>query len=364
MALIKCPKCGKEISDKAKKCVGCGREVNLSILNMKADEVVSNETDLKKDTSYECEIMLKEAELEIEKMKENAKQEVKSMNESAKAMAIQKQKELDLEYKKRKKELDENKEFLQKMQGELEQSKKAQQISESQRTEMVKRKAVLPNINILFILIPVAIMLCFMIIVWRRLDSFSAEIEFLVSNNAQAESQIQNDTTENMPDEKVPDIMEDKTQKNYTEVDSAEESFIENDITEPDAVETVNANDDMKVAASIENDSRIQTTFDSRKTGKYTHLLFTMKNISDENIKISINSYQYINDVAVKNSGIIEYNSEIPAGKATIIDFCFERDDISFSEINKIELCCKSSDNTGNEIEHSFIFDGLNISIK
>lgn len=124
MALIKCPKCGKEISDKAKKCVGCGWKVDLSILNAKEDEAVSNETDSNRDISYERKIMLKEAELEIERMKENARQEVNSMHESAKAMAIQKQKELDLEYKKREEELDEKKEFLQKMQDELEQAKK------------------------------------------------------------------------------------------------------------------------------------------------------------------------------------------------------------------------------------------------
>ena len=35
MALIQCPKCGKAISDKAKRCVGCGWEANLSILNEK-----------------------------------------------------------------------------------------------------------------------------------------------------------------------------------------------------------------------------------------------------------------------------------------------------------------------------------------
>ena len=84
MALIKCPKCGKEISDKAKECVGCGWEVNLDILYKKADEVVSNETDLKKDTSYERKIMLREAELEIKKMKENARQEIKLMNGNVK----------------------------------------------------------------------------------------------------------------------------------------------------------------------------------------------------------------------------------------------------------------------------------------
>lgn len=28
MALIKCPNCGKEVSDKAKECINCGREIN------------------------------------------------------------------------------------------------------------------------------------------------------------------------------------------------------------------------------------------------------------------------------------------------------------------------------------------------
>ena len=29
MALIKCPECGKEISDKAKICIGCGYPIEL-----------------------------------------------------------------------------------------------------------------------------------------------------------------------------------------------------------------------------------------------------------------------------------------------------------------------------------------------
>lgn len=360
MALIKCPKCGKEISDKAKKCIRCGSEVNLNILKAKTDEVILN----RKDTSYERKIILEEAELETEKIKDNTRQEIKSMNEPAKSTTIQKQRELDLEYEKREKELDEKKESLQKMQQELEQAKKTQQISGLQHTETVKNKAVLPNINILFILIPVAIMLCFMVIVWRRLDSFSAEIEFLVSNNVQVESQIQKDTAENMSDEKAPDIMEGGTQANHSEVDFAEENPVEGDIAEQNTAENVNANDNVNAAISDENDSGIQVTFDSCKTGTYTHLFFTLKNTSEENIKISVNSYQYINDIAVRNYGFIEYNPEIPAGKATIIDFYFETDSLSSSKINKIEFCCKSSDSTGNEMENSFIFDDLNISIK
>ena len=50
MALIKCPKCGKEISDKAKQCVGCGWKVNLGMLNTKEDETVSG-TMSRKSTS-------------------------------------------------------------------------------------------------------------------------------------------------------------------------------------------------------------------------------------------------------------------------------------------------------------------------
>ena len=79
MALIKCPKCGKEISDKAKKCVGCGWIVNLSVLSVQKEDGSSGDklprTDIL-DIENERKRILKEAEIEIEKMKEVARQEV------------------------------------------------------------------------------------------------------------------------------------------------------------------------------------------------------------------------------------------------------------------------------------------------
>lgn len=64
MALIKCPKCGREISDKAKKCVGCGWKVKLGAINLKEDPTISD----------------------------NSLQKEKLTNESVKAMVDQKQK--------------------------------------------------------------------------------------------------------------------------------------------------------------------------------------------------------------------------------------------------------------------------------
>lgn len=359
MALINCPKCGKEISDKAKKCVGCGWEVDLSMLNAKEDEAVPNETDSNRNISYERKIMLKEAELEIERMKENARQEVNSMHESAKAMAIQKQKELDLEYKKREEELYEKKEFLQKMQDELEQAKKTQQISKSQHVETVKRKVVLPNINILFILIPVAIMLCFMVIVWRRLDSFSTEIEFLVSNNIQAESEMIKSNTENITDEKIDEIIETDTIKSKP---SLSEEIMQDEIEGKSTTETTDS--DIETTKDVLNDSILQVTFDSYKPlgYSYTEFIFTVKNISNDNIDISIDQYQYLNDVAVY--AICEYNSKIPKDKASVVSIKCKKDDISFSDINKIEFCYKVSDNTNAEVESSVVFDNLNVNIE
>lgn len=108
MALIKCQKCGKEISDRAKKCVGCGWEVNLGIQNTKEDEADFNDTSSNIYMSHiedERKKMLIEAELEIEKMKEDARKKIELMNDSAKVMASQKQKELELEYKKERRNL-------------------------------------------------------------------------------------------------------------------------------------------------------------------------------------------------------------------------------------------------------------------
>ena len=105
MALIKCPKCGKEISDKAKNCVKCGWKVDLNELEQE-EKLDSCQSDFKTDSlnvENERKKMLKEAELEIEKMKEEARKEIKSMNESAEIMADRKRKDLESRLKEDRK---------------------------------------------------------------------------------------------------------------------------------------------------------------------------------------------------------------------------------------------------------------------
>ncbi len=54
MALIKCPECGKEISDKSDKCIHCGYPLkNKTIINKK-----------EYDFSYELELVLKNKNIE------------------------------------------------------------------------------------------------------------------------------------------------------------------------------------------------------------------------------------------------------------------------------------------------------------
>lgn len=70
MALIKCPKCGKDISDKAKKCPGCGLEVGLNISDAEKEtldlkEAFFDVTDSKKDMSH------KQKKIMVEKIVEN-----------------------------------------------------------------------------------------------------------------------------------------------------------------------------------------------------------------------------------------------------------------------------------------------------
>lgn len=365
MALIKCPQCGKEISDKAKKCVGCGWEVNLGVLNVKEKEIISGNAPSKinvSDIEDEQKKTLKDAELEIEKVKESARQKVKSINESAKAMVAQKQKELELEYKEREKELAKQRESLEMSQQELERAKR-EQTTELQRDVSVEKKMNLPNTNILlFMVTTILIMLCFMFIVWRKLNSFSSEIAYLASRN-QTESEMPVDGTENIPDGESDVITEENLQEDYDD-ESTSASIGEIDNAEENITEQEMETGSEEIITNKENDSRIQISYDSCKISRYTELVFTIKNVSDENMIVSVNSYQYINDVAVKNFGTIEYNSDIPAGKATVVNYTFDREDVSFADINKIEFVCKSSNGTDAEIENSIIFDNLNINIK
>lgn len=52
MALIKCPECGKQISDKATVCIGCGYPINKKNKNK-----ISTKSDTKYDKKLQKEAM-------------------------------------------------------------------------------------------------------------------------------------------------------------------------------------------------------------------------------------------------------------------------------------------------------------------
>lgn len=49
MALIKCPECGKEISDKAQKCIHCGTTLAIAIKSNAENEIKN--TQLEKENA-------------------------------------------------------------------------------------------------------------------------------------------------------------------------------------------------------------------------------------------------------------------------------------------------------------------------
>lgn len=218
MALIKCPKCGREISDKAKKCVGCGWKVKLGAINLKEEPTISD----------------------------NSLQKEKLTNESVKAMTDQKQKELELEYKKRE-EFAQQREALEMAQQELERTKK-EQMPELQRDVSVEKKKNLSNINILLFMVEnILIMLCFMLIVWRKLDNFSTEIEYLASKN-QTESEILVDDLEDNAEKKS-----DKNSDDMSEQDTTGSVNADNDITADEQTNMSNADENSNVSSETEN---------------------------------------------------------------------------------------------------------------
>lgn len=335
MALIKCPKCGKEISDKAKKCVGCGWEVNLSVLNKENDfsnsklDVIDSKIDMS-HIKNERKKMLKEAELEIEKMKENARQEMKLMHESAEIAATQKQKELELEYKKREEELARQKASLERSQKELERAKK-EQSSELQYTMTTEKKTVLPSVNIIFMLIPIVFMVCFMIIVWRRLDKFSTEIDFLVSNNNQINSQLPS----NVLDEKLESTDEREDISN-SDLENGVDEIIDNKETK-----IVSTNDEKAIApdkniASIENSSiGFEYTGNEVKYGRL-YIYIKITNTGEMPIFLTSQRFHYLNDVSIEKD-YSQLDTEILSGKSSLLEIRFDIDKVKATGVSTID---------------------------
>ena len=126
MALIKCPQCGKEISDKATNCIGCGWKVQptQNLKNRKLEYIMT-----------------------------------------------------------------------------------------------ANKKRFFPCASILIMMVMILTMICFMIIVWRRLDKFSEEID-MVSSSMSFESGI---TTSKVDKEIEKDLGDDEDQKNIEEDSEIEE---------------------------------------------------------------------------------------------------------------------------------------------
>lgn len=60
MALIKCPECGKEISDKAPACIHCGYPMEEIVKKNSMDIVVDDTTEIKEDEEISQQIIVDE----------------------------------------------------------------------------------------------------------------------------------------------------------------------------------------------------------------------------------------------------------------------------------------------------------------
>ncbi len=159
MALIKCPKCGREISDKAVNCIGCGWKVEV----------------------------IKDAPKE--------------------------------------------------------------QTTKLQNTVEMKRDKRFPNTNILFMTVLTFVMLCFMIVVWRKLDKLETEIKILTSNN-QRESEILVDNLGSNI-EKIPD----KNSDDISEQDITESINADNNVADDEQTNMSNVDETSNVSSETENSS-------------------------------------------------------------------------------------------------------------
>ena len=350
MALIKCPKCGKEISDKAKNCVKCGWKVDLNELEQE-EKLDSCQSDFKTDS-----LNVENERKKIENMKEEARKEIKSMNESAEIMADRKRKDLESRLKEKEQELAKKEELLDNLQKKPKQKEK-EPIDGLPFTAVDGRKKSNNNFNVFFMLLPTVIIICLGFIIWQKMDELSGKIELLALSN-RTESEITASNTEETVNKELDNIIGEETigEKDNDLEQETPDTVGEVGTEEGGDVEEGNVETD----TSNKKGSVLEVSCDVRDETYRLELVFTVKNISGENISILVDDYQYINDVSIENYGLVVYNNEIPAGKATIVKFPVQKEDISSTTINKIEFGCTSYDLMGNEVKESFLFDNLN----
>lgn len=156
MALIKCPKCGREISDKAANCIGCGWKV----------EPIKDSTN--------------------------------------------------------------------------------EQTTKLQHMVAIKKEKRFPDANILFMIALTIFMICFVAIVWRRLDKFETEIEMVKSSN-QTESEILVDNLESNI-EKIAD----KNSDDMSGQDTTGSINADNDIADDEQTNVSNVDENSNVSSETE----------------------------------------------------------------------------------------------------------------
>ena len=238
MALIKCPKCGREISDKAKQCVGCGWEV--------------------------------------EKVKES----------------------------------------------------KEEKTTKLQHTMGMKREKRFPSVNILFMTILTLVMICFMIIVWIRLDKFEAEIDIMASNNQidseMAMNDIENESAEDIEENENQGDLEDSNEK---EEISDNDSQKKNEVSENDQQIEIEENSENVVSLNESvNDENYNVEFeysDNKVTDSYVHIFVKITNKAEAAICITSQKYFYINDISIE-SAFVKVDEEISSGKSALFEIVFE----------------------------------------
>ncbi len=315
MALIKCPHCGKEISDKAKKCVGCGWEVNLEILN--TDEVFTNfgETILDNTETKKDMIALEKKSLE-------------------------------------------------KSQKELEQIKKKEN-PRSQQEVYAEKKTKISNVSMfLFMLITSLVMICFVVIVWKKLDKFATELDMMVSNKQIESEMLMNDMENGIEKNLADNEKEETSDRNSQNENVTDENGQSEEIEEASG----NVENDVPSEKNVANANNLKFEYTGNNVSDaYVTIYFKIENEGEVPIHLTIQKFHFLNEVSIEQA-FAKLDDEIPSGKSSLLEICFNREKIEAAEISTIDsFVCQydiaedvDSDNlTPNEIT----FNGLGIDI-
>lgn len=352
MALVKCLECGKEISDKAKACPQCGWKVNVDKIKkeMKQEDVKKEEVLPKKSIEIEVSCFEPDAYKSVlsneMKIQEQAKENQGTRTDLTSSPNGEKVKSTHTD-----KELAEvagvgivveNDTIMKSDSVEVDDIKK-----DNKKGKIFKK-------IVIAVVVLIALGAWSVVLVKMTVQSVIKEVNFELAS---------------MDDIEIISIEESSTSEITTVVEQEVEAEVISSITEgvddseqmTQEVElSEESTEDMDV--SIAEDEILEVSFDAYTGGTYPDLVYTVKNLSDEDIEIKVDRYQYINGVAVVNYGTIEYTSIIPAGKGTIVKFPFQRSDLDISFISDVELYCSVYGDSGEAIEKSYAFNNLKIA--